>query len=111
MLYYICKMFKLIILYFIIWEALIMNATVLIGILTTIIEIILVFSVIRTTENTREMKETLDEIKRALADKNSPLLKKISKPAQVSSNESWVCDCGTRNNNTNTCTTCGAKKV
>ena len=87
-----------------------MDSSTIIGILSAVIEIILVFSVIRTAEHTREMSETLDEIKRALADKDSPLLKKINKPAPVSSKESWVCRCGARNYGSKTCSKCGAKK-
>ena len=89
-----------------------MNATTLIGLLSAIIEIILVFSVIKTAENTREMNETLNEIKSKLDSMGGRINGQgpVSKYSRPQNGDSWVCNCGARNYNSKTCTKCGASK-
>ena len=73
-----------------------------------LILMIIIVSIVRMADDTRKIKEILIEMNNKLSDHTAANDHSASYPQTT--DDLWVCKCGTRNYNTNTCTTCGAKK-
>ena len=88
------------------------NTTIaIIAVLIGVVQIILVFAVVRTAEHTEAMRELLRQIESRLEAMSRGISSGSPAGSKLSTNDnSWVCRCGARNYGSKTCSKCGASK-
>lgn len=84
------------------------NSMLIIAIFLGIIQIVLIFAVIQTAQNTKEANNYLKHINIKLNDIHNAVTGNGT--TEEKTDTSWICTCGNENNDADFCVKCGARK-